>query len=68
MFRMAEYDARGDLYQAGGLQPPVDARAVAGLKFAECLPASLALAMLQHRASDRPAVDACLGETVRVVG
>jgi ATP-dependent Lhr-like helicase len=52
----------------GELNPPIDARAIEGLKFSECMPPSLALATLRRRASDARAVAAVLGEPVSVVG
>jgi ATP-dependent Lhr-like helicase len=45
----------------------VDERALAGLKFSECLPHDLALDMLRTRLSDLPAGQWVLGQPVRVV-
>lgn len=45
---------------------PVDPQAVEGLKFAECLPASVAESVVRGRAVDGPAVAACCSERVNL--
>jgi ATP-dependent Lhr-like helicase len=42
--------------EAGTLWSPVDERAVAGLKFNECLPSDVAVRMLSHRTTDRDGI------------
>jgi ATP-dependent Lhr-like helicase len=49
------------------LLPAVDEEAIDGLKFAECLPAELALHAMQQRLWDRAAVESVISRPVRIV-
>jgi ATP-dependent Lhr-like helicase len=51
-----------DLAKKGDLWTPVDDRAVAGLKFNECLPAKVAERMLSRRMTAREAIRVVLGQ------
>jgi ATP-dependent Lhr-like helicase len=49
------------------MEPQVEEAALEGLKFSQCLPKELALAMLASRLRDEPAIRAVLSQPVRVV-
>jgi ATP-dependent Lhr-like helicase len=52
---------------AGRMAPPVGEEAVAGLKFSECLPPTLAAWVVRERLTDASAASAALGRPTRVV-
>ncbi len=58
--RLAEADI-------AAMQPHVEEEALDGLKFSQCLPKELALAMLATRFRDRPAVRAVLSQPLRAL-
>jgi ATP-dependent Lhr-like helicase len=60
---IAELRAR----DAAQMQPEVDEQAIAGLKFNQCLPPEIAVAMLQARLRDAIAIETVLREPVRFV-
>ena len=45
----------------------IDPTAIDGLKFSQCVPPAMAAAVLQGRMSDRPAIDAVLGDRRHLV-
>jgi len=53
---------------AASLAPEVDQTAIDGLKFSQCVPAAMVVALLQQRMSDAPATLAVLHSPLHVVG
>ena len=54
-------------HDPSAMAPSIEAAALEGLKFCECLPEELALETLASRLQDIPAVRALLSQPVRVV-
>lgn len=53
--------------KVSAMRPSVEERVISDLKFAECLPHSLAVHLLENRLSDEAGTKAILEQSVRVV-